>query len=117
MRIPKKYGHSRIDSCPFCGKQAVIKNKQEVPVCQAHKESLIENFHCVCGEWLDVVSGKWGPYFKCLHCGNINFRKGLEMNEGFNDKKPETKSTQPQTPQKDKKPVTVRSDEVDFLDW
>ena len=80
MYIPKRYGQSRIENCPFCDKIGTIKNSQGVPVCSAHKNALIQDVKCACGEYLDVASGKWGAYFPCLNCGNINFRKGLEMN-------------------------------------
>lgn len=80
MRIPKRYGESQVVNCPFCGKTAVTKNSQQVPVCTAHKDNELKNLKCVCGEWLDILPGKWGPYFRCLTCGNINFKKGLEMN-------------------------------------
>lgn len=80
MRIPKRYGQSKVEKCPFCDEMATIKNSQGVPVCRFHKYFELKNLKCVCGEWLDVCSGKYGPYFRCMNCGNINFRKGLEIN-------------------------------------
>ncbi len=80
MRIPKKYGQYRIDKCPFCDKRAMTENKQGVPVCLDHKSRLINDFKCVCGGYLDVRKGKWGAYFNCFKCGNISFKKGMEMN-------------------------------------
>ena len=80
MRIPKRYGEYKIDKCPFCGKQATTRNKQQIPVCAAHKDQVLEGLKCSCGSWLDVKVGKWGPYFVCLKCGNINFKKGMDMN-------------------------------------
>lgn len=97
----KRYGESRIDKCPFCGKTATAKNSQGVPVCRNHKRKLLENMKCACGEWLDVNEGKWGPYFRCFNCGNISFRKGLEMNSANINK--------------EKGEVTVRSDELDLI--
>lgn len=81
MRIPKRYGESKIDRCPFCEETATIKNRQGVPVCRFHKDFELKNLKCVCGGWLDICSGKFGHYFKCMNCGNINFKKGLEMNK------------------------------------
>ncbi len=78
MWIPKRYGQSRVDKCPFCERQAVTQNKQGVPVCNMHKDKSLD-LKCICGGWLDVCSGKFGPYFHCMNCGNINFRKGLSM--------------------------------------
>ena len=102
MRIPKRYGQSRIDNCPFCGKVAVTKNKQGVPVCSSHKDDRLQDLKCVCGEWLEVNEGKWGAYFRCINCGNINFRKAMEMNPQIINKK-------------EKKEITVTSDQVDFI--
>ncbi|MDP7180154.1 MAG: hypothetical protein QF824_02710 [Candidatus Woesearchaeota archaeon] len=136
MRIPKRYGQSRIDNCPFCEKVSTTKNKQGVPVCQNHKENVLKDLKCVCGEWLDLLEGKWGPYFKCINCGNINFNKGLELNPQIKDEESSdedddsnetpttdetsteretTNSSQKQT-QYEHKPTetTVRSDELDF---
>jgi hypothetical protein len=103
MRIPKKYGQSKIDNCPFCGKIGVTKNKQGIPVCINHKDSKLEDLKCVCGEYLDIRQGKYGPYFNCMNCGNINFRKGLEMNQPKEKVKTE------------KKEITVTSDQLDSL--
>ncbi|MBT3720227.1 hypothetical protein HON01_11775 [Candidatus Woesearchaeota archaeon] len=88
MRIPKRYGESRNDSCPFCDKQALAKNKQGLLVCLAHKETNLPDIKCLCGSWLDIRTGKYGPYFFCINCGNINLKKGLEMLE-YSKKKQE----------------------------
>jgi hypothetical protein len=80
MYIPKRYGQSKVDSCPFCTKQATVQNKQGIPVCQSHKDQNLDNLKCICGSFLEVKSGKFGPYFYCFKCGNINFRKALEFN-------------------------------------
>ena len=106
MYIPKRYGQSRIDNCPFCGKQGVAKNPQGVPVCQDHQDSNLDNLKCVCGEYLDIAEGKWGPYFRCMNCGNINFKKGMEMNPQIK------KQANEQTP---KKEIEVTSDQLDYL--
>ena len=100
MRIPKRYGESRIDNCPFCGKIGVIKNSQGIPVCPKHKCTELKDLKCACGEWLDITPGKWGPYFRCMNCGNINFKKGMDMN-------PKVKQ--------DKKEITITSDQVDII--
>ena len=84
MRIPKRYGQSKITVCPFCGKQAITKNPQGIPVCLQHKNKMLPDMKCVCGEWLDIRNGKYGPYFYCIKCGNINFNRGLEMNPNWN---------------------------------
>jgi len=81
MRIPKRYGQSKIEGCPFCGKQSTTVNKQGVPVCIMHKDRELLDFKCLCGDWLDLKNGKYGPYFFCMRCGNITFSKGMEFNE------------------------------------
>lgn len=92
MRIPKRYGQSRIEKCPFCGKQATTESKEKVPVCTNHKESILNEMKCMCGEILDLKAGKWGVYFSCMNCGNINGKKVFETNE-VKDKKNEKKTS------------------------
>ena len=111
MRIPKRYGEYRLDKCPFCEKQATAKNKQGLLVCPLHKDNILPDIKCVCGSWLDINIGKYGPYFVCINCGNINLKKGLEMLEHSKKKQevkleakketmPEDKPEQKQTKQK-----------------
>jgi len=68
---------------------------------------------CVCGEWLDIKKGKYGPYFHCLNCGNVSFKKGLEINPNIEAKDDDggTFTEKPHVP----KEITVTSDELDFL--
>ena len=125
MRIPKRYGQSKINKCPFCGTQATLQNPQGIPVCRRHKDFTLDDLRCACGDELEPRSGKFGPYFHCMNCGNINFRKGLEMNEGrINRKKePELKKRKKFEEVKSEarkedtgpKETTVRSDEIDFM--
>jgi len=81
MRIPKKYGESRFDKCPFCGNRAIAKNKQRLLVCSEHKNFILPDIKCVCGSWLEIRTGKYGPYFFCINCGNLTLRKGLQLLE------------------------------------
>jgi len=105
MRIPKKYGQSQISRCPFCGKQALTKNSQQVPVCIEHKNEKLNELKCACGEWLEMKEGKFGIFFNCIKCGNINFNRAIEMNNTsiFPKKKSAPRE------------ITVNSDELDFL--
>jgi hypothetical protein len=107
MYIPKKYGAYRKDCCPFCGRQAVTENSQGVPVCIGHKNKNLPDMKCACGEYLDVCKGKWGPYFRCMNCGNISFSKALEMNPSLEDKEEKKK-------EQEKRHRVVTSDEVDL---
>jgi len=80
MYIPKRYGESRIEQCPFCGRQSLIKNSQGIPVCRDHKDKELPEMKCACGEYLLMQQGKFGAFFNCLRCGNINMKKALEIN-------------------------------------
>ncbi|MDP7506055.1 MAG: hypothetical protein QF362_01250 [Candidatus Woesearchaeota archaeon] len=126
MYIPKRYGQSKVNNCPFCGKTAIIKNSQKIPVCEKHKKTKLVDLKCICGEWLDLNSSKWGAYFRCINCGNINFKKGLEMNPDLKfeseekevsqkDKKDVFEKIKPVIKKKKPVEIVVRSDEVDFL--
>ena len=131
MYIPKRYGQSKTEICPFCGKNGVTHNSQGISVCTKHKNEELSDLKCVCGEWLDVKKGKWGPYFSCMRCGNINFKKAMEMNPNIKDKiklkenvklkenihcNPVKEVTEEKT-SKDKQPrkeITMTSDEIDL---
>ncbi len=78
-RIPKVYGQSMVNSCPFCGKVATAKSEQGADVCSKHTKTMLVNAKCNCGDYIDLLSGKYGPYFNCLKCGNVNYQKGLDM--------------------------------------
>jgi predicted RNA-binding Zn-ribbon protein involved in translation (DUF1610 family) len=91
MYIPKRYGQSKVEECPFCGKQAIVKNKQGLNVCQAHIGQDIPDIRCVCGSYLELKTGKFGPYFVCINCGNINLKKGLEMQTMQKKEKPKVR--------------------------
>lgn len=81
MYIPKQYGKSKIDECPFCNEQATVLSKQRIPVCNAHTSSILGDMKCICGEYVELRTGKYGFYFNCLGCGNINKKKIFEINE------------------------------------
>lgn len=79
FRRQKTYGHYKESFCPFCNKIATLKNEQGLNVCRAHLQQKMEEIKCTCGSWLETRSGKFGPYFNCINCGNINYNKGLAM--------------------------------------
>lgn len=136
MYIPKRYGQSRVDNCPFCGKHAFTKNSQDIPVCKDHKGAILNDFKCACGSYLDLRTGKYGAYFNCMNCGNVNFKKALELNEvkdisGEQEKPQHSKVSQkiekerPINPYRrnpypsissQKKEVTIRSDDPRYFD-
>lgn len=120
MRIPKKYGSYQVARCPFCDKQATAKSAQGVPVCQAHTKASLPDLKCQCGGYLDLREGKWGPYFNCFKCGNVNFSRALEMNSPISPAEADDAPRTYEQRQKQKKKftpteTTVRSDELDFL--
>jgi hypothetical protein len=81
MRIRKVYGESKIENCMICGKHALSLNAQGFPVCNAHKSAIMPELKCLCGEYLMMMDGKFGKFFQCINCGNINMKKAIEMNE------------------------------------
>ncbi len=136
MRFKKVYGASKVDKCPFCGKQAVTENSAGVPVCLTHKDASLPELKCICGEWLDVQSGKFGPYFRCMRCGNVSWSKAMRANPDFeaavqgSQQKPQARQNEPSkasvqqaapsSPKQfkpessEKKETVIRSDELDF---
>ena len=114
MYIPKRYGQSRIDKCPFCDKQAIVMSKQDVPVCLSHKEEKLDDLKCVCGSSLEMLHGKFGVFFSCIKCGNMNLKKVLE----FNTVKPkmQNENFSQRTKSQPNKEMTVRSDDPRYFD-
>src|SRR3989344_6781792 len=91
MHIPKRYGQSRIERCPFCSQAATARNKQQVPVCRHHRDNSLGEMRCLCGSSLEMREGKWGIFFSCFKCGNMDLRKVLEFNAVDSDKIKESK--------------------------
>ncbi len=117
MYIPKRYGESHMDMCPFCGRQAINKNSQGIPVCKDHKESNIPEMKCMCGAYLMMQKGKFGVFFNCLKCGNMNLKKVLEMNPSImKAEKAKEKVEKPEIAKKQaSREQTVRSDDMRYF--
>lgn len=122
MYIPKRYGQSKIDKCPFCGRQAFAKNAQDVPVCTDHKNYSLDELKCMCGKTLEMRSGKWGIFFSCLNCGNLNLRKAMEINDGATRREVGTTSetetrreTEAEQRARQPREITIRSDDPDYF--
>ena len=117
FKAKKQYGNYKTDSCPFCGKVATQKNAQGLSVCRFHtKESLPER-KCHCGKWLELRSGKFGPYFNCINCGNMNYDKGMERSTSEVVKKePVKKPALRSTLYEEKKVIEITSDDVEYFD-
>jgi len=103
----KIYGAEKIDVCPFCTKRAVTKSTQGIPTCQDHKAQKLLDVKCICGQYLDLLEGKWGPYFRCEHCGNISFKKGLEFVKDIKVAK-DTKVVS-------ENEITITSDDLEYM--
>jgi ssDNA-binding Zn-finger/Zn-ribbon topoisomerase 1 len=114
MYIPKRYGQSRVENCPFCGKAAMTESVEGVPVCIAHKNEKLPDIKCVCGSFLELRKGKFGAFFSCIKCGNVNFSKAMEVNVVTPAAKAAVKEKAPEKPRAPKETI-VRSDELDFL--
>ncbi len=116
MYIPKKYGQSKIDTCPFCHRQATIKSKQHVPVCMAHKEEILDDLKCVCSSTLEMMHGKFGVFFKCLSCGNLSLRKAMKFNTIKTRIKEDNAYSNKTVKSQEKTTITVRSDDPRYFD-
>tara|TARA_Y100000310_G_scaffold159115_1_gene158576 strand:- start:2743 stop:3093 length:351 start_codon:yes stop_codon:yes gene_type:complete len=115
MRIPKVYGKSKDSDCPFCGKQTTCQNPQGIAVCRYHKEKIVDEIKCICGSWLEPRSGKFGRYYNCINCGNVNESKVLQikgMTAPTLTDEPVERSIEPAS----KKEVTISSKDVDYFD-
>ena len=61
-----------------------------------------------------MLQGKFGVFFKCMKCGNINLRKVMEFNTI--NPKPKAEKNYIQKTSSAKKTVTVRSDDPRYFD-
>ena len=96
---------------------------QIVPVCPAHKEEEIGEMKCACGSTLEMLHGKFGVFFSCFNCGNMNMKKVLELNTikpkrnnlnepGTDDPAPIKKIERG----KERTEITIRSDDPRYFD-
>jgi len=68
----------------FCEKLAIAKNRQGLSVCQTHRNKILDDKRCLCGEILEIKHSKWGPFFLCTNCGPQSLDKVLnEDNSEF----------------------------------
>jgi len=123
FKAKKSYGNYKTSDCPFCGKIATQRNEQGMDVCRFHIKSKMQEIKCTCGSWLENKAGKFGPYFNCINCGNVNYKKGLEM------KSMTTPTFQEEEPKRDfvrkefrkesfreRKETTITSNDVEYFD-
>jgi ssDNA-binding Zn-finger/Zn-ribbon topoisomerase 1 len=43
-------------------------------------DEVLQDLKCACGGYLDIKEGKFGPFFVCINCNIVSFKKGLDMN-------------------------------------
>lgn len=122
FRAKKKYGSSKVITCPFCDRIATHKNEQAVAVCHRHSKTNVEEIKCSCGSWLEQRSGKYGAYFNCLNCGNINFNKGMELKSLHPTPAPiekvslvKNEERKKISPRSEAKEITITSKDVEYF--
>ena len=115
MYFPKRYGQSRDEKCPFCGKSALTESREGVPVCTAHKSLKLPDLKCACGSYLEPRKGKFGAFFSCMKCGNVSFSRAMSINDASVIPAAPAPEEKAQTEKTVKKELVVRSDELDFL--
>ena len=117
FKARKVYGSYKLNKCPFCGRFATQKNEQGQEVCYQHIKTVLEEIKCTCGRWLEPKTSKFGNYYHCTNCGNINNQKAQEM-KSINPEKshsimkeiavPEVVKTKPRE-------ITITSDDVEYF--
>ena len=107
----KRYGASMAEKCPFCHREATARNSQKVPVCERHRKELLREIKCLCGSALELKTGKYGPFFNCLNCGNISLRKALTFGSG----EKQVLKQRLDKP-KERTEITVRSDDQKYFE-
>ena len=116
MYIPKRYGESKKQQCPFCGKVAIVQNRQGIPVCTVHRERQFPEVKCACGKWLELLAGKWGPYFRCINCGNVSWSKGMELADLTTGSAPLPAAPSAPSRSSPKEELVVRSDDPRYFE-
>ncbi len=116
--IPKKYGFSKTEKCPFCQLQATRKNEQGIFTCMKHAKEQLADIRCLCGSWLELCSGDYGPYFRCMKCGNRSFKKVMENAQAIIAKK-ETGTRLPMEKKemiKQRREIIITTKDVEWFD-
>ncbi|MBT3814828.1 hypothetical protein HOE37_03490 [Candidatus Woesearchaeota archaeon] len=125
FKAKKSYGNYKRAMCPFCNGVATQKNEQGIDVCRMHTKSVLQDFKCTCGSWLEPRAGKFGTYFNCINCGNVNQSKALEIKtittknkieDVLEDKPKPTFSNQTSTFRKERKVIEITTDDVEYFD-
>jgi hypothetical protein len=125
MKMKKKYGEYQSKTCPFCERRATQKNEQGLDVCHKHTKEFLTEIKCLCGEWLEILQGKYGPFFRCNNCGCMNLRKAMEIKRTTDKSKPAVKESikkeGPKVQSKttftkpEKKEIVITTDDVEYF--
>lgn len=117
MRIPKSYGNYKKTICPFCERTATHKNEQGLDVCHLHLKKRLDEFKCLCGSWVELRVGKFGPYFNCIKCGNFNYNKGMEIKSATEKKFGKVEVEKKPAIKKEHKPkeISITTNDVEYF--
>jgi ribosomal protein L37AE/L43A len=81
-----KYGESTMSACPICGRPAIVRNDQGIPVCVDHKRSSVSGKCPMCSGDLELRDGKFGKFFLCGKCGPVSMKKAEMQSGGYSSK-------------------------------
>lgn len=121
-RIRKKYGEYQVKTCPFCERRATHKSEQGLDVCHLHLKQDLEEIKCLCGEWLEIMQGKFGPFFRCRNCGCMNLKKVQEIRQLTGQKsqpkiESKTSVTIKEEPRpKERREITITTNDAEYFD-
>jgi hypothetical protein len=117
FKAKKVYGRSKVTTCPFCSRVATQKNEQGLDVCSNHRKKSLPEIKCTCGSWLEQRASKFGPYFNCIECGNMNYTKAMEIKQ-ITDSEPPVPQVAfvPETPRPKARETTISTNDVEYFD-
>jgi topoisomerase IA-like protein len=116
FKLKKQYGNYKTLTCSFCGRTATQQTEQGVEVCHKHTHEKVEEIKCTCGSWLELKNGKFGPYFNCINCGNLNYQKGMEMKEITGKKEVPQKTVEHRKEPQKSKEITISTNDPQYFD-
>ncbi|PIN74431.1 hypothetical protein COV20_00185 [Candidatus Woesearchaeota archaeon CG10_big_fil_rev_8_21_14_0_10_45_16] len=128
FKLKKSYGEYKKINCSFCERPATQKNTQGADVCYQHIKNQLEEIKCTCGSWLEIRNGKFGLYFNCINCGNLNYQKAMSIKEITMPKLQKETAVSVKTPEQqpmvrrdveqksERKEITITSRDLDYFD-
>ena len=119
FRSKKVYGESFLKNCPFCGRMATQKNDNGQEVCPTHRNTALQDIKCTCGKWLEPQAGKFGNYYRCENCGNVNANKAQQIQNVTQETSPAPEKTiKPEPPKifrKEPTETTITSHDEEYF--